>query len=103
MTDTLEKKMIKTTQKVNLVEGKFTPSEANHIINTLIDEKINFHKIKRLSLCEGYEHFDTSYENNRVDELNSEKITAKEYISLARQNGYKVAINGTLEISFIKP
>ena len=37
-------------QEVQLVEGLFTPSEANHIVNVLIEQKVNFHKLQRISM-----------------------------------------------------
>lgn len=37
---------MKTTK---LITGKFTPTEAKEILLTLVDTKINFHKIKSLS------------------------------------------------------
>ncbi|MFP4846884.1 hypothetical protein [Winogradskyella sp. PE311] len=102
MTETLEQNVIKTEQKVNLVEGKFTPSEASHVVNALIEQKINFHKVQRLRMCEGFEDSDTSYMNGRVKELMNEKQIAKDYINIARREGYDVIINGTLEITFTK-
>ncbi|WP_369998252.1 hypothetical protein [Winogradskyella sp.] len=92
----------KATQKVQLVEGLFTPSEANHIVNVLIEQKVNFHKLQRLSIREGCEDADTTYENNRISELQNEKQIAKDHIAIARKEGYNVVINGTLNISFIK-
>tara|TARA_R110001583_G_scaffold31463_5_gene107602 strand:+ start:464 stop:616 length:153 start_codon:yes stop_codon:yes gene_type:complete len=35
------KKTEEVSQKIQLVKGEFTPSEASHIIMNLIDEKIN--------------------------------------------------------------
>ncbi len=92
----------KATQEVQLVEGLFTPSEANHIVNVLIEQKVNFHKLQKLRMCEGYEESDTTYETNRIQELLNEKQIAKDYISIARKEGYNVVINGTLNISFVK-
>ena len=67
--------MVKTevTHKLNLVDGVFTPSEASDVINGLIKEKINFHKLHRLSLCEGNIETDTQYDDSRVKELLKEK------------------------------
>ena len=92
----------KATQEVQLVEGLFTPSEANHIVNVLIEQKVNFHKLQKLRICEGCEDSDTTYENNRIEELLNEKQIAKDYISIARKEGYNVVINGVLNISFVK-
>jgi hypothetical protein len=87
-------------QKIKLVEGQFTPSEAVDVISALIDEKINFHKLQRLSLREGDENADTSYTNNRIQELMREKQIAKDFINNARCEGCKVRIDGILQITF---
>ena len=102
MTNTETKKVEKAQQEVQLVEGLFKPSEATHIVNALIDQKINFHKIQKLRLWEGSEEADTTYENSRIKELDNAKKIAKDYISIARKEGYNVVINGTLNISFVK-
>ncbi|RNC86337.1 MAG: hypothetical protein ED556_08565 [Winogradskyella sp.] len=94
--------LVSTKQEVNLVEGQFTCSEASFIINELLNEKINFHKLQRLRLCEGDENSDTRYANNRIAELENEKLIAKKYIDIARKEGYDVFIDGVLEIKFVK-
>lgn len=90
------------TQEVQLVEGLFSPSEANHIVNVLIEQKVNFHKLQKLKISEGNDDADTTYENNRIQELLNEKQTAKDYIAIAKKEGLNVVINGTLNISFVK-
>ncbi|WP_299129262.1 hypothetical protein [uncultured Winogradskyella sp.] len=102
MAESLKQTETKTEQKINLVEGMFRPSEASHIINALIDQKINYHKIQRLSLCEGDENCDTTYENARIKELLNEKEIAKSYIDTARRKNFDIIINGKLDITFIK-
>ncbi|MBQ4821364.1 hypothetical protein [Aquimarina sp. MMG016] len=87
-------------QKIQLVEGKFTPSEAQDIVSALIEEKVNFHKLQRLSLCEGEEGINTTYDDSRIKELYVEKRIAKEFITNAREEGFNVRINGILEITF---
>lgn len=87
-------------QKVQLVEGQFTPAEALDVITALIDEKINFHKIQRLSTCEGDECADTSYCNERIQELMAEKERARSFIMSAKAEGFNVRINGNLDITF---
>lgn len=86
-------------QKVNLVEGEFTPSEAADVINDLINVKINFHKLQRLSECIHDECAETGYTDGRVSELMNEKKIAKQFIREARAQGKNVRINGSLEIT----
>lgn len=97
-----QKTLVTTKQEVQLVEGEFTCSEASFVINELINEKINFHKLQRLRLCEGDENSDTRYANQRIAELENEKLIAKRYIDKARQEGYDVFIDGVLDIRFVK-
>lgn len=93
---------VQTTQKVQLVEGGFSASEAMDVICALIEQKINFHKLQRLSICEGHCDADTEFENRRIDELLNEMKIAKEYLAEARRNGQMVTINGVLDISILK-
>ncbi|RZS93802.1 hypothetical protein [Aquimarina brevivitae] len=90
------------TQKIQLVKGEFTPSEAAHIVTNLIDEKINFHKLQRLQVWEGDHKRETNQLDNRIEELEKEKTIAKEYIKSLRASGKNLTINGTLEISAVK-
>ena len=93
---------VETIQKVQLVDGKFTPSEASDVIVGLIEKKINFHKIHRLSICEGNDKSDTSYDNSRITELYNELENTKEIIKQARLEGYQLKVNGILELEFVK-
>ena len=98
--ETLESKsLLKTKQNIQLVEGSFTPSEALDVIVSLLDQKINFHKLQRLSLSEGYCDADTLYPDGRIKELQDEKNVARDFISKMRKEGRNLKINGVLEIS----
>lgn len=92
----------KTTQKIQLVKGEFTPSEASHIIMNLIDEKINFHKIQRLQIWEGNHKCETDELDGRIEELQKEKEIAREFINNTRSLGQKLKINGILDITVAK-
>lgn len=87
-------------QKINLIDGKFTPSEASDIIDALIREKINFHKIQRLQSWIGDENCDNEPLNGRIGELVEERKKARAFFKEAKQAGANLVINGTLEISF---
>ena len=90
-------------QKVQLVKGEFTPSEASDIIEALIKTKINFHKIQRLKLWEGNCDSNTSGLDGRIDELLKDKIDAKKFIKKARQGNYNLQISGTLNLTLTEP
>ncbi|MFD2562342.1 MULTISPECIES: hypothetical protein [Aquimarina] len=87
------------TQQVELVKGEFTPSEAAHVISSLINEKINFHKLQRLQIWEGDHGCKTNRLDGRIDELENEKEIATQFIKSIRGLGKNLKIKGTLEIS----
>jgi anionic cell wall polymer biosynthesis LytR-Cps2A-Psr (LCP) family protein len=88
-------------QKVQLVNSVFTPSEAIDVVNALIKQKINFHKIKMLSMCEGDMNSDITYDNGRVSQLLKEKEEFKAICKEARMNGKKLKISGILDVEMI--
>lgn len=89
----------KPTQKIQLVKGDFTPSEASDVIFSLINEKINFHKLQRLQMWEGNHKCKTDQLDGRIGELEKEREIAREFINSLRGLGQNLKINGILEIS----
>lgn len=85
-------------QNIQLVNGEFTPSEAFDVVNALINEKINFHKIQRLQIWEGNHVCKTDHLDDRITQLRQEKEIARDFISKARKSGSMLKINGVLEI-----
>lgn len=92
----------KIAQKIQLVKGEFTPSEASHVIMSLIDEKINFHKIQRLQIWEGNHTCKTEDLDGRIKELEKEKEITREFINKTRGLGQNLKIDGILEITVAK-
>lgn len=88
-----------TDQKIQLVDGEFTVSEASDVVLALLNEKINFHKLQRLSWCEGSETANTKFPDGRIAELEHEKSAAKEFFAEARAKGMTIKIDGVLNIS----
>lgn len=93
------KKILKDKQTVQLVKGVFTPSEANEVMISLINEKINFHKLKRLQLWEKNNAFDTNQLDNHIEELLREKENLIKIIADMEAIGKNLKISGTLEIT----
>ena len=91
--------LIKTKQKIQLVDGSFSPSEAADVIIALLEEKINFHKLQRLSWCEGDKDANTKYPDDRIQELENEKQIAKNFINSVRYEGKRLRIDGVLNIT----
>jgi len=88
-----------TSKTINLVEGLFTPSEASDVIIGLIDKKLNFHKLNRLSLTEGNHDEDVNYDNSRIEELEKAKEELRNYLHETRSSGAKLQIEGTVTIT----
>ncbi len=87
--------------KVQLVDGIFTPTEASDVISSLIREKINFHKLNRLSMRGGNVNSDSGYDDSRVTELIEKRKEFKAICIEAKLTGKKIKINGVLEIEVI--
>lgn len=88
------------SQKINIVDGCFTPSEANDVVEAMIEGKINFHKVKRLQQWLGDCNCETKDAKRRIEELTQEQEKAKAFFAAAQKAGRKVVIKGKLEFSF---
>ncbi|WP_062053426.1 hypothetical protein [Sediminicola sp. YIK13] len=98
--ETKELKMIqKGKQTIQLVKGVFTPSEASDVMVSLINEKINFHKLQRLQRWEKDNSFNSEQLDRHINELESEKENLIEIIANMEVLGKNLKINGTLEIT----
>ena len=88
----------KTTQKIDLIDGTFTSTEASDIINSVLEVKINFHKLCRLSITEGNVKDECSFDSGRIGELMNEQNIAKEFFAQARLNGKKLKMRSVIHI-----
>lgn len=87
-----------TEQKINLIDGAFTPSEAADILLKVLDVKINFHKLQRLSRTEGNANDECEFDNERLNELIKEKAIAEEFFTHTRTNGKKLRMKSIVSI-----
>ena len=88
----------KTTQKIDLIDGDFTASEASDIINSVLKVKINFHKFNRLSITEGNNNDDCKYDSGRIAELIKDQQIAKDFFAQARLEGKKLKMRSVIQI-----
>ena len=89
-------------QKLRLIEGTFSAQEAMDLMNALLNEKINFHKLQRLSACEGNMGADTRFPDGRIKELEAEKQNARAFINVKEGGMKRFRINGTIELELIE-
>ncbi|WP_136480037.1 hypothetical protein [Cognatitamlana onchidii] len=85
-------------QEIKLVDGMFNPSDAANIIDAILDIKINYHKLKRLSITEGNCNDPCEYDSGRINELIDAKLDAKSFFKDARKDMKKLKLYGTLSI-----
>lgn len=95
---TLKNKAI--VEKIRLVDGKFSPSQANDIIKSLIDTKINYHKLNRLSITEGNHNDNTPYENEMLNKLETEKEKLINIIKEAQIQNKNLKISSLINIEY---
>ncbi len=88
-----------TQQQIKLIEGKFTASEAAGIINDVLQVKINFHKLNRLSINEADMSNACEFDNGRIHELYQAQEDAREFLNEMRQQGKKLTITSTINIT----
>lgn len=86
---------------VKLVDGDFTPVQAIDIISSLIQQKINFHKIENLQNWEKNHKADPEPFIKRINQLKEANETAKQFIIEMKKNGKRVQIEGNLSINIV--
>ena len=102
METTKAKNHVKLDQDISVVDGEFTPSEASDIVNALLDQKINFHKLQRLALWEGNVNANCSFPNSRIEELQMEKVKFGKMVKEARQKGAMLVLKANLEVTLTR-
>jgi predicted polyphosphate/ATP-dependent NAD kinase len=89
--------LVENVHILKLIEGKFTPEDAGKILNELIMSKINYHNREILSIKEKY-NGDVSHSEKRIAELNQVRLSLKELLDSAREQGKELKISSTIEI-----
>lgn len=89
-------------EQYELVKGSFTASEAMDIVQALFDQKINFHKLQRLSWYERNVNADTQFPDGRIAELLRDKENARDFLMDKRSEGIRFRIVGNLQIERIE-
>lgn len=84
-----------------LIDGDFTPLEAEKVLISLINNKINYHYLEDFS---NHIRFNKNllHSKKRVVALNQAKEEIKKILELAKKNEINVIINSTIEIKFSK-
>lgn len=89
-------------EKLNLelVGGDFTAWEAEKLIVSFLDQKINFHKLRNLSCHEGTGKCD-AHSVQRIKELQESKQALLEIIREAKMRKSKLAIHSKITVELL--
>ncbi|WP_438988603.1 hypothetical protein [Polaribacter sp.] len=88
-----------TNQQLKLIDGTFTKREAINIINNVVDVKLNFHKLQRLSKTEGNINDACEYDNSRIAELIDERADLKSFLKALKTNDCNIKISSTIHVT----
>lgn len=88
-------------QKIQLVQGEFTPTQALDIIMSLINQKISFHKLESMQQWEQNHNYDQEPINNRIKQLEMEKKIAADFISSRKIKGKKLKMDGVITLKIV--
>lgn len=88
---------VESKKEIKLIDGVFTPDEAKSVLITMIDNKINYHKLDDFSY-----HIRTDrhphHSKKRVDELLETKAQLRSWIDLIQPHSPQLRIKGTVII-----
>ena len=87
-------------QDYRLISGVFLPDEAQHMLMTLFEEKISFHRKNIWSRQERFGKKDV-VGTRRIGELTKTKADLATLIEGAQCSGQRLAINCTIEITLV--
>ncbi|MGB3151018.1 MAG: hypothetical protein WBB27_10170 [Maribacter sp.] len=91
---------MKPNQTIKLVEGIFSPAEAADVLFSLISDKIKFHHLQMLSLQTGVST-NANWSEKRIASLKDSKCKSKDLILKARNEGFRLQIEGDIKIKLI--
>lgn len=92
---------MKTTEKIILIDGNFSPTEAKELLMNLFINKINFHEKKNFSSHERYRKEDET-SIRRIPELKKSLETISQIISEERMQNWNIVVSSTVNIQFSK-
>lgn len=91
-------KAVSQMKTMNMMEDKFTCSEAKDLICQMIDQQINFYKLQYMSIWEGNHSMTTTHLENKIADLVEQKEEINRLIKHAKEEGYNLSIDSKVEI-----
>lgn len=87
--------------QLQLLNGIYSPSEAQHLISTIIDKKISLCKSQYLSQWERNHNTSKDSLNAKIKKLTDQKEELMQITKQARSEGRQIKFGGTMELSFV--
>ena len=89
-------------QKLQLIDGVFSPSEASSMVKSLIKEQVNHHKLKQLSRWEADHSSDLNFEEHQVKVLLQENEHFRALCETARLEGKHLQVSGAINVELVE-
>lgn len=93
--------MITKDRTIKLIEGVFTFEEAAEILFSLLMHKIKFHNLQLLH-GQALNEENRKRSEERIHALKESKNIITEMILTARDKGYELQIDSSIDIKFVK-
>ncbi|MFS4445155.1 hypothetical protein [Maribacter sp. 2307UL18-2] len=87
--------------QIKLVEGEFGPGDSADVLLSLIADKIKFHNLQKL-LINDADDLRLMRAEHRIGELKEARKSVIESIIKARDDGYSLKIEATVNIEYVK-
>jgi len=89
-------------EQYKLIDGTFSPEDAKTVLLTLVNDKINYHKMEHFS---NHERFgkDLKHSAKRIEELEKLSVELVQQLNTAAAQNAQVKVNGYIQMEFIKP
>jgi hypothetical protein len=88
------------TQQFQIINGTFTPPEASRVLLSLLQSKMDYHRLEKFSneVRLGRDH---SHSEKRLQELAKTEGALKELFASADEAKQRLRVNGWIEITLL--
>ena len=92
---------VEERKEFKLIDGTFTPEEANSVLSSLIANKIHYHTIDDFSNHVRYDR-DSGHSKNRIEALKNTQEELKRFTDLAKEQGANLVIKSNISLEYTK-
>lgn len=88
-------------QRIQLINGDFNPKDAQRILLSIINSKIQYHQLEIFSLEERF-GIEATQSKDRIEELKLSVRDIQEIIKEATEAGMKLKVTSTVDIQLVR-